>query len=97
MLPCPPLGDIPDPGTEPVSLTSSALADRFFTTSTTILHKNKLHLRVLRASLVAQTVKRLLTMQETQVQFLGREDSPGEGNGNPLQHACLENPIDKGA
>ena len=25
-------------------------------------------------SLVAQTVKRLLTMQETRVQFLGRED-----------------------
>ena len=26
---------------------------------------------------------------------LGR--SPGEGNGNPLQHSCLENPIDRGA
>ena len=23
--------------------------------------------------------------------------SPGEGNGNPLQHSCLENPMDKGA
>ena len=23
--------------------------------------------------------------------------SPGEGNGNPLQHSCLENPVDKGA
>ena len=23
--------------------------------------------------------------------------SPGEGNGNPLQHSCLENPIDGGA
>ena len=22
---------------------------------------------------------------------------PGEGNGNPLQHSCLENPMDKGA
>ena len=22
--------------------------------------------------------------------------SPGEGNGNPLQYACLENPTDKG-
>ena len=21
---------------------------------------------------------------------------PGEGNGNPLQNCCLENPIDKG-
>ena len=22
--------------------------------------------------------------------------SPGKGNGNPLQHSCLENPIDRG-
>ena len=26
---------------------------------------------------------------------LGR--SPGEGNGNPLQDCCLENPMDRGA
>ena len=26
---------------------------------------------------------------------LGR--SPGEGNGNPFQYSCLENPIDGGA
>ena len=26
---------------------------------------------------------------------LGR--SPGEGNGNPLQYSCLENPMDRGA
>ena len=26
----------------------------------------------------------------------GLERSPGEGNGNPLQYACLENPIDRG-
>ena len=26
---------------------------------------------------------------------LGR--SPGEGNGNPLQYCCLENPMDRGA
>ena len=34
-LPCPPPRDLPDPGVEPVSLMSPALADRFFTTSTT--------------------------------------------------------------
>ena len=27
----------------------------------------------------------------------GLERSPGEGNGNPLQYSCLENPMDKGA
>ena len=25
------------------------------------------------------------------------EIPPGEGNGNPLQYFCLENPLDKGA
>ena len=34
-LPCPPPGDLPNPGIEPVSLTSPALAGRFFTTSAT--------------------------------------------------------------
>ena len=34
-LPCPPPGDLPNPGTEPISLMSPALAGRFFTTSTT--------------------------------------------------------------
>ena len=83
-------------------------------------------------SLVAQMVKRLPTMRETQVQSLGQEDllekemathsstrawkipgtqEPGrlqsmglqiikhvwEGNGNPIQCSCLENPRDGGA
>ena len=46
-----------------------------------------LHSVVLWASLVAQTVKNLPAMQE----ILGWEDSPGEGNGNPLQYSGLEN------
>ena len=39
-------------------------------------------------------VKRLPTVRETQVHSLGREDSPGEGTGSPLQYSCLENPMD---
>ena len=27
----------------------------------------------------------------------GSQRSPGEGNGNPLQYSCLENPMDRGA
>ena len=34
-LPCPPPGDLPNPGIEPTSLMSPALAGGFFTTSTT--------------------------------------------------------------
>ena len=42
-------------------------------------------------------VKNLPAMQETRVQSLGQEGSPGEGNGNPLQYSCLESPVDRGA
>ena len=51
-----------------------------------------------RTSLMAQTVKNLLAMQETLetwVWSLGGEDSPGGRNGNPLQYSCLENPMDR--
>ena len=43
-------------------------------------------------SLVAQRLKRLPAMQETQVRSLGRED-PLE----KVQYSCLENPTDGGA
>ena len=29
--------------------------------------------------------------------ILGLGRSSGEGNGNPLQYSCLENPMDRGA
>ena len=45
---------------------------------------------------MAQRLKDLPAMRETQVRSLDRED-PGEGNGNPLQYSCLENPMDGGA
>ena len=50
-----------------------------------------------RASLVAQRLKRLPGTRETRVLSLGQARSPGEGNGNPLQYYCLENPMDRGA
>ena len=37
-LPCPPQGDPPDPGIEPVSFESPALAGIFFTTSITCIY-----------------------------------------------------------
>ena len=48
------------------------------------------------ASLVAQMVKNLPAMQETGFSpWVGK--TPGEGNGNPLQHSCPGNPKDRGA
>ena len=49
------------------------------------------------ASLVAQRLKHLPAMQESWVQSLSWEDPLAEGNGNPLQYSCLENPMGRGA
>ena len=49
------------------------------------------------SSLVAQMVKASAynAGDPGSIPVLGR--SPGEGNGNPLQYSCLENPMDRGA
>ena len=49
------------------------------------------------ASLVAQMVKHLPAMLETSGSIPGSGRSPGEGNGNPLQYSCLENPMKRKA
>jgi len=50
------------------------------------------------ASLVGQSVKNLpATQAEDLGSIPGSGRSPGEGNGYPLQYACLENPMDRGA
>ena len=49
------------------------------------------------ASLVAQTVKRLPTMQETWVRSLGQEDSLEKEMAPHSSTPCLENPMDGGA
>ena len=45
----------------------------------------------------AETVKNPPAMEESRVRSLGPGRSPGEGNGNPLQHSCLGNLMDGGA
>ena len=84
-LPCPPPGDLPDPGIKPESLTSPALAGRYFSA---------------RATWEAQQVvwRILLLIQKMQEKWVwsqGQKDFPEAGNGNPLQYSCLENPIDR--
>ena len=49
-----------------------------------------------RASLVAQMVKRLPAMWETQVRSLGWEDPMEKGMAYPFQYSCLENSIGRG-
>ena len=49
------------------------------------------------AFLVAQQVKNPPAVQETPGLIPGLGRSPGEGNGNPLQYSCLENPMSREA
>ena len=52
------------------------------------------------ASRVAQVVKNLpVNSEDTSDMDLIPESGrfPGEGNGNPLQYSCLENPTERGA
>ena len=44
------------------------------------------------ASLVAQMVKNPLANAGDPASVPGPGRSPGDGNGNPLQYSCLENP-----
>ena len=57
---------------------------------------NILHFYVLQVQQVAQMVVSVYNVGDPDSSpGLGR--SPGEGNGNPLQYYCLENPMDRGA
>ena len=48
-------------------------------------------------SLVAQMVKAFAYNVGDPGSIPGLGRSPGEGNGNPLQYSCPENPMDRGA
>ena len=53
--------------------------------------------------MVTQLIKNLPIMQKITCNARdlglvpGSGRSPEEGNGNPLEHSCLENPMDRGA
>ena len=49
------------------------------------------------AFLLAQIVKNPPVTSENLDSIPGWGRSPGEGNGNPFQYSCLENPMDGGA
>jgi len=48
------------------------------------------------ASLAAQMVKKSACGAGDLGSIPGSGRSPGEGDGNPLQYSCLENPMDRG-
>ena len=82
-LPCPLPGDLPDPGIQSTSLTSSTLIGRFFITSANWDFPGGASGKNLPAS--AGDIRAAGLIPE-----LGK--SPGGGHGNPFQYSCLENP-----
>ena len=52
---------------------------------------------VLTGLLGGSVVKNLPAKAGDMSSILGSGRAPGEGNGNPLQHPRLENPMDRGA
>ena len=88
-LPCPPPGDLPHPGMEHNCLLSSALVGGFFTTSTTgeamAPHSSTLAWKILWTEEPGR-------LQSMRLHFHFLPSCIGEGNGNPLQCSCLENP-----
>ena len=99
-LPCPPPADISDPGTKPVSLESPTLAGVFFTTSATwhltaVLLPGKPHGR--RSLVGCSPWGRKESDTTERLHFHFSLSCIGEGNGNPLQCCCLENPRDRGS
>ena len=101
-MPFPPLGDLPDPGIETVSLISPALAGNFFTTCSTWEAQEALFSKCsidtsLVASLVAQMVKNLLAMLETWVRSLAWEDPLEEGMSTHSSILAWRIPMDRGA
>ena len=111
-LPCCPPGDLPGLGTEPISLTFVALAGRFFATSATweahlqyitrydslptpVLLPGKSHRQ--RSMVGCSPWGRYKSDMTERLHFRSSLSYNGEGNCNPLQNSCLENPRDGGA
>ena len=90
------------PGIEPTSLMSTSISRQVLyrqchlgSPSVRVSAVNRIGYYYYFPTGLTQSVKNLPAMQETWVQFLGREDSPGEGNGNPVHCSCLENPMEE--
>ena len=86
-LPFPSPEDLPDPGIEPASSMAPALTGGFLPTHSIILAWRSLWAE--KPGSTGTTELKRLSMH-VYIYF-------GEGNGNPLQCSCLENPRDGGA
>ena len=96
-LPCPLPVDLSNPGIEPVSLKSPALAGGFFTL---VPPGKPIRLGTTLDQIDfpgGSEVKVSAWNVGNQGSIPGLGGSLGEGNGKPLQYSCLENPMEGGA
>ena len=71
---------------------------RFGLFSFTLEEKKNMQVRTLLGFPGGSVFKKKTACQAGDVGLIpGSGRSPGEGNGNPLQYSCLENPMDRGA
>ena len=66
--------------------------------STILQLKKKYQLKKILFTKISSSVVRHLPALSRDLGSIPRSGrSPGEGNGNPLQYSCLQNPMDRGA
>ena len=75
---------LPDPGIEPMSLTSPALASKFLTTTPLSFPRG------------SDSKESVCNAGDLGL-IPGSRRSPGEGNDYPLQYYCLKSSMDRGA
>ena len=110
-LPCPPPGDLPDPGIQLLSLLSYSLTSENINQRS---HWNCAHLfrdmsaffAALESNQAFKGFPSALAVKNPPASvgdvknvglIPGSGRSPGGGHANPLQCSCLENPMDRGA
>ena len=105
-LPFPTLGDLPNPGIKLTSLASLALAGGFFYVKYVFSFLSDIQSLPKEFLLLSHVCSGFPGGSEGKASACNVGDlgsipgsgrSPGEGNGNPLQYSCLENPMDGGA
>ena len=98
-LPFPSLGDLSDPRIKPTSLASPALAGRFFTSWATreAIKLGKGYMNIFSQKSSIQQIFSQQSSHSTNINWMSSMCSTREGNSNPLQYSCLENPMHGGA
>ena len=102
----PPPGDLSNPGVKPACPVSPALTGGFFTTELPgkpIEEKRLVNWILIQSPLSldfpggSDGKASVYNAGDLLGSIPGSGRFPGEGNGNPLQYSCLENPMDGGA